>query len=70
MNPQQILTTLIRTRLLHSFKKKKRLKHITTFTIPEVALDIFLLVAKKQKVTAECSYLKIACFMTVSFRAS
>ena len=48
----------------------KNLKHSATFTIVEVALDIFLPVARKQRVTAKRFLIKIASLMTESFRAS
>ena len=50
--------------------QNKNLKRNATFAIAEVALDIFLPVASKRKVTAERASLKIASLMTVSFRAS
>ena len=48
----------------------KNSKRNATFTIAEVALDIFLHVARQRSVTAKRSLLKIACLMTVSFRPS
>ena len=71
INSLQILKTLVRTPHATSvMSQNKNLKRKTTFTFAQVALDIFLLVARKPKVTAKRSLLKIACLMTVSFRAS
>ena len=53
-----------------AMSQNKNSKRNATFTIAEVALDIFLHVARQRRVTAKHSLLKIACLMTVSFRPS
>ena len=50
--------------------QNKNLKRNATFTIAEVALDIFLSGARKRRVTAKRFLLKMARLMTMSFRAS
>ena len=50
-----------------AMSQNKALKCKATFTIAEVALDICLPVARKQRVTAKRSFLKIARLIKVSF---
>ena len=70
INPQQIWIALVHTRLLHCLKIKISSETQFSLYIAEVLLDIFLSVARIQKMTVKRSLLKIASLITESFRGS